>query len=70
MAGGENMIKTKSFMKSEVQSFLELRIIDDMATEEELDLYEEFTYTGKLNASSNTYKQMVRKMKQLWEEKY
>ena len=62
------MNKTK-FRKSEVLSFLELKINDNVATEDELNLYETYVWENKF-IKNDTYIKLVREMKRLWEVKF
>lgn len=55
------------FKKEEVLSFLEELILDNLATEEELELYQDFKWSGKLNKNNYTYKLVVRKLKKEYE---
>jgi hypothetical protein len=57
------------FRMSEVKSFLELKVIDNVSTEEELELYENYCWNGKLE-KNDTYKQLVREMNNLYNEKF
>jgi hypothetical protein len=49
------------FSKSEVQAFVEELILDQIATEDEQNWYEEFIWTNKFN-KNYTYKLIVKKM--------
>jgi hypothetical protein len=49
------------FSKSEVQAFVEELILDQIATEEEQNWYEELIWTNKFN-KNYTYKLIVKKM--------
>jgi hypothetical protein len=51
------------FRKSEVISYLEEKIHDGLASEDEEQLYEEYQWNNKLNKNNYTYKQLVGEMK-------
>lgn len=52
------------FRKSEVISFLEDKIHDGLANEDEEQLYEDFRWTNKLDKNNYTYKCLVFEMRQ------
>lgn len=49
------------FRVSEVVSFIEDKLLCDMASQAEMDLYSEYKWSGKLKAN-NTYKQVLKQM--------
>jgi hypothetical protein len=51
------------FRKSEVISYLEEKIHDGLANEDEEQLYEEYQWNNKLNKNNYTYKQLIDEMK-------
>jgi hypothetical protein len=57
------------YRKDEVISFLEEKVLMDIATQEELNLYEIYIWSGKL-VKGYTYKLLVRQMRRLYDEKY
>lgn len=52
------------FRKSEIISFLEEKIHDGLASEDEEQLYEEYQWNNKLDKNNYTYKQLVFEMRQ------
>lgn len=52
----------RRFTKSDLVAFLEDLIEMDTATQEEMEYYEDFHWTGELKVNY-TYKKIVRKMK-------
>lgn len=55
---------------SEVISFLEERIIDGIATEEEEIVYQDYKWTNKINRNTYEWKCVIGEMSKLYEEKY
>lgn len=53
------------FLKSEVASFLEEKVLDNIATQEELELYEGLRWNGKLEMNY-IYKKLVRQMRKIY----
>lgn len=53
----------------EVIGFLELKILENRASDEELEFYENYLWFGKLNKKSSTYKKLLNELKQEWEDK-
>lgn len=51
------------FRKSEVISFLEEKIHDGLANEDEEQLYEQYQWENKLDKNNYTYQQLVNEMK-------
>jgi hypothetical protein len=58
------------FRKSEVVAYLEDLILQDIATQDEEDLYVNYKWSGKLDKTNYTYKEVLIDMKRLWNEKY
>jgi len=59
-----------SYNKSEeVIGFLELKILEDRASDEELEFYENYLWFGKLDKMSSTYKKLLNELKREWEGK-
>jgi hypothetical protein len=59
-----------SYNKSEeVIGFLELKILEDRASDEELGFYENYIWFGKLDKMSSTYKKLLNELKREWEGK-
>lgn len=56
----------KRFRTSEVIAYLEERIMDDLATLEEEELYQDYQWYGYIDESCDTYRLVVRKMNRLW----
>lgn len=54
------------FSKMEVLAYLEDKILMNMATEDELELYEAFVWDGKLKRNNYTYKRLVMEMKRIY----
>jgi hypothetical protein len=52
------------FLKSEVIAYLEEKIISNMATEDELEMYQEIKWNKKLNKNNYTYKKLIREMRE------
>lgn len=53
----------------EVIGFLELKILEDRASDEELKFYENYLWFGKLDKMSGTYKKLLNELKREWEGK-
>ncbi|MBE2919381.1 hypothetical protein HPK02_10960 [Anoxybacillus flavithermus] len=53
----------------EVIGFLELKILEDRASDEELEFYENYLWFGKLDKMSGTYKKLLNELKREWEGK-
>ena len=53
----------------EVLGFLELKILEDRASDEELEFYENYLWFGKLDKMSSTYKKLLNELKREWEGK-
>lgn len=53
----------------EVIGFLELKILENRASNEELEFYENYLWFGKLNKMSSTYKKLLNELKREWEGK-
>jgi hypothetical protein len=66
--GGENMEKVK-FHKEEVISFLETKIELNEANQDELELYEDYQWSGRLE-KNYTYKMLVKEMRKLFNSKF
>ena len=49
--------------------FLELKILEDRASDEELEFYENYIWFGKLDKKSGTYKKLLNELKREWEGK-
>lgn len=59
------------FRKEEVIAFIEDRIQHEAATEEELELYEDYRWFGnKVFKNNYTYIKVLNIMKQLWNQEY
>lgn len=58
------------FCEEEVLGFLEDIIISGEANQDELELYENYIWDGKLNKMNYTYKRLVEQMRELYEIKY
>jgi hypothetical protein len=58
------------FSECEVLSYLEDKILDNIATEDEQNLYQNFLLQGQLKKFNHTYKQLVLQMRELFEIKY
>lgn len=58
-----------NFKKSEVLSYIESKIIDDIATEEEMELYQDFKWDGTFKMNY-TYKKVLKEMKGIQENGY
>jgi hypothetical protein len=54
------------FSGDEVLAYLEDMIQMGMATAEEIELYEDYLYDGKMKKLNNTYKQVIFKMRDEW----
>lgn len=54
------------FSKMEVLAYLEDKILMNMATEDELEMYEEYVWNGKLNKNNYTYKCLTMEMKRIY----
>ncbi|AJA41321.1 hypothetical protein AXJ14_gp002 [Geobacillus virus E3] len=53
----------------EVIGFLELKILEDRASDEELEFYENYLWFGKLDKKSGTYRKLLNELKREWEGK-
>jgi arsenate reductase-like glutaredoxin family protein len=60
-------MRKNKWLKSEVISYLEEKILEDKATDEEMEFYEKYIWFGKFNRKSDTYKRLLREMKEEWE---
>lgn len=58
------------FRTSEVLSYLEEKINDNVATVDELELYEDYQWNGKLSKNNYTYKSLLSEMRKLHEVKF
>jgi hypothetical protein len=67
--GGDKMDKLK-FSECEVLSYLEEKILDNIATEDEIKLYQDYLLFGELKKFNCTYKQLVLQMRELFEHTY
>jgi competence protein ComGF len=52
------------FTKSEVLAYLEDKILSNMATEDELEMYQDYKWDRKLNKNNYTYKKLIREMRE------
>lgn len=52
----------------EVIGFLELKILEDRASNEELEFYENYIWFGELDKKSSTYKKLLNELKREWED--
>jgi len=55
-------MRKNKWLKSEVISYLEEKILEDKATDDEMEFYEEYIWFGKFNRKSDTYKRLLREM--------
>jgi hypothetical protein len=55
------------FSECEVQSYLEDKIMDNTATEDEQNLYQNFLLFGKLHKMNHTWQGLVNQMRELFE---
>jgi hypothetical protein len=58
------------FSECEVLSYLEEKILDNIATEDEIKLYQDYLLFGELKKFNCTYKQLVLQMRELFEHTY
>lgn len=58
------------FRTSEVLGYLEEKISDNVATVDELELYEDYQWNGKLSKNNYTYKSLLSEMRKLHEVKF
>jgi hypothetical protein len=65
MTGGETMTKN-TFRKEEVISFLEVKILENTATTDEVLLYEEYVWNGKLRKNNYTYKKVIKQLTNMY----
>ena len=54
---------------NEVMSFLEYKILENRASENELLFYEEYIWFGEINKNCGTYLRLIKEMKKEWEVK-
>lgn len=54
------------FRRSEVISFLEEKIHDGLANEDEEQLYEQYQWENKLDKNNYTYRLLINEMKKLY----
>lgn len=54
---------------NEVMSFLEYKILENRASENELLFYEEYIWFGEVDKKSSTYHKLIKEMKKEWEVK-
>lgn len=59
-----------SFSSEEVVAYLEDVISMNMATEDEMKLYEDYLYTGKMKKLNHTYKTVIMKMRDEYENAF
>jgi competence protein ComGF len=52
------------FRKSEVIAYLEEKILSNMATEDELEMYQDYKWDRKLNKNNYTYKKLIAEMRE------
>lgn len=50
----------------EVIGFLESKILEDRASDEEMRFYEDYLWFGKLNKKCGTYKKLLNEIKREW----
>lgn len=53
----------------EVIGFLESKILEDRASDEEMRFYEDYLWFGKLNKKCSTYRKLLNEIKREWEGK-
>jgi hypothetical protein len=58
------------FCEEEVLGFLEDIIISGEADQDELELYENYIWNGKLHKMNYTYKNLIMEMRKLYEVKF
>jgi hypothetical protein len=58
------------FSENEVVAYLEDMIQMGMATSNEMELYEDYLYDGKMKKLNNTYKQVIFRMRDEWESEF
>lgn len=58
------MLKNKRWKQSEVISFVEYKIINETANTDEVEMYEDYRWNGKLDKSKYTYviKRLINEM--------
>lgn len=61
--GGVIMTYNKA---EEVLGFLELKILEDRASDEELEFYENYLWFGKINKKCGTYRKLLNEIKREW----
>jgi hypothetical protein len=55
------MLEQVGWRRSDVLSYLETKILENIASDKEVELYEEYRWTGKLKIN-NTYKNLVKEL--------
>jgi hypothetical protein len=58
------------FSECEVLSYLEDKILDNNATEDEQNIYQNYLLFGELKKFNHTYKKLVLEMRKLFECKF
>lgn len=58
------------FRTKEVIAFLEEKILMNMATEDEMEIYETYVWNRKLNKKTYTYKKILKEMNELLNESF
>jgi hypothetical protein len=54
------------FRKSEVIAYLEDKILSNMATEDELEMYQDYKWNNTIDKTNYTYKKLIREMRKLY----
>jgi len=62
-------MRKNKWLKSEVISYLEEKILEDKAADDEMEFYEEYIWFGKFDRKSNIYKRLLNELKREWEGK-
>lgn len=64
------MKKVHTWRKDEVIAYLEEKILGEVASDEELELYQDYKWFGKLNKNTYTWKNLIKEMRDVSENGY
>jgi hypothetical protein len=56
------VVSKNKWRKSEVISFLEYKLQENLASEDEIEMYENYKWFGKLNKNNYTYRSLLKEM--------
>jgi hypothetical protein len=65
-----NELEKVTFSTESVMAYLEDMIQSGLASDEEIEFYENCLWSGKMKKLNNTYKQIIFSMRDEWEMKF